>query len=153
MIFRNHYQNAYVTRDIESAKQLVSRKYGIADYLEFDVDMDMLTPEGPKRSQSKAALGWVGGLNIELIQPVGGELDVYSAFLPQDDSLRFHHFCMRTFDWDATLAEIANNDWQIAFEGHMDGLKFVYVDVREELGHYLEYLHAEPQMWKMVGGT
>ncbi|TGD73566.1 hypothetical protein E4634_11105 [Mangrovimicrobium sediminis] len=152
MTFRNHYQNAYVTRDIEAAMALAQQRYGIDSFIQFDVDMDMLTPDGPRRSISKAALGWSGGFNFELIEPVGGELDIYSAYLPPDNSLRLHHVCMRTFDWDATLADIAANGWPIAFEGHMEGLKFVYVDARETFGHYLEYLYAEPEMWRMIGG-
>jgi len=152
MIFRHHFQNAYVTRSREATMELLRRKYGIDDFVQFEVDMDMQTPEGPKRLVSRAALGWVGNFNVEIIEPAGGELDVYSDFLPGDDSPRFHHVCMRTANWDATLAAIAVCGWQVAFEGHMDGLRFAYVDVRAELGHYLEYLWAEPAMWQMMGG-
>lgn len=152
MLLQHHFQNAFVTRNRDAAVELLRRQYGLDDFIFFEPNMDMLTPDGPRRSISRVAMAWAGGLQVEVIEPVGGEIDVYSAFLPADQGLRHHHICMRTFDWDALLQTLADKGWPIAFEGHMDGLKFVYVDTRRELGHYLEYLWATPEMWQMLGG-
>jgi hypothetical protein len=48
-------------------------------------------------------------------------------------------------------AEIATLGLPFAFEGDAPGLIFIYLDARESLGHYLEYMYATPEAWAMVG--
>lgn len=66
---------------------------------------------------------------------------------PSDNSLRLHHLGMRVSDWDATKAEGKKNKWTIAHEGGVEGVKFVYIDARDTIGHYLEYIWVSPAMW------
>jgi hypothetical protein len=48
-------------------------------------------------------------------------------------------------------AEIAKLHLPLAFEGEVPGLIFIYLDARETLGHYLEYVWASPAGWEMSG--
>ncbi len=152
MIFHQHFQNAYVTRNLDKAMELMKSHYGIERFLCMDPDMKVMTPEGPRHSICRAALGWADDkMLIELIQPVGGSVDIYSEFLPEDDSPVFHHAAMRVDDWDKIHAAIESRGWRIAVEHHMpEGLNFMYVDVRDSIGHYLEYVWATAEMWEFL---
>jgi catechol 2,3-dioxygenase-like lactoylglutathione lyase family enzyme len=102
----------------------------------------------------RVALGWSGGLNIELIQPVAGHLDHYLPFLPADKGdpvPRFHHIAVRRDDLDAMRDEMDRLGLPLAFESDVPGMVFVYLDARESLGHYFEYVWATPEGWDMIG--
>ena len=154
MLLQGHYQNAYVTHDLDRAMELVRKRYGLKDYIVFEPDMVLKTPAGDKPSKVRAALGWSGGLQIELIEPVGGFLDHYLPYLPKDRSdptPRFHHIALRRDDIDAMRMEIDRLGLPLAFEGEVPGLVYIYLDARESLGHYLEYIWATAEGWEMVG--
>jgi hypothetical protein len=151
---RGHYQNAYVTRDIGAAMALIDRRYGKLDWITFAPDMVLTTPEGEKETSVRAALGWTGWLQIELIEPVSGYVDPYLSVLPADPNSvvpSLHHIAVRRDDLDAMRAEIAALGLPLAFEGGVPGLAFVYLDARDTLGHYLEYMWATPEGWAMTG--
>jgi len=154
MFVENHFQNAYVTRNLDKTVSLLKERHGLADFIHFEPDMDAITPRGRGRAVVRAAMAWTGLFQIEIIEPVSGLVDHYLDYLPPDDaSMRFHHIAMRTFDWEGTLAEIRRQRRIMAFESAVDGCKFVYVDARESVGHYLEYVWTTPEMWKAIGGS
>ena len=110
MSLRAHYQNAYVTHDIEKAKDLLSRQYGLSDYIGFEMELPVRTPEGEKTLGVKVACAWAGWLQIELIEPVSGAVEPYLPYLPADRSdatPRFHHISLRRDNYDEMQAEIA----------------------------------------------
>jgi hypothetical protein len=145
-----HYQNAYVTADIDRAIEAMKAKYGIgdADILRTEATTPVWTPSGSGPNTSKLAFIWVGKLQYELIEPISGPSDLYSAAVARDQLMRFHHVAMRVMDWDAFRAEVDRKGWPVAISGEGgNGLKFLYLDARDTLGHYLEYVYAPPQMW------
>src|ERR1700759_5010469 len=98
MFLNGHFQNAYVTHDIDKAMQALTAHCGLRDYAVFEPDMVLKTPEGDKPSRVKAAFAWAGGLQIELIQPVSGFLDHYMPYMPAkkaDCTPVFHHMAVR----------------------------------------------------------
>ncbi len=62
MFLRNHFQNAYVTHNLDKAMKLVDDRFGRIDWIVFDPEMILQTPSGPKESSVRAALGWKAGL-------------------------------------------------------------------------------------------
>ncbi len=154
MHLKGHFQNAYITHDIEKAIAIVDTHYGKLDYIRIDPDMVLTTPQGDKPASVRVALGWIDTLQIELIQPVSGFVDHYAQVLPADTSdarLNFHHICMRRDDLAAMQAEIDAMGLPRAFEASYPGGHFVYVDARATLGHYLEYAWATPESWAWQG--
>jgi hypothetical protein len=94
-----------------------------------------------------AAAHCAAGAKIELIQPVEGTLRIYADVLPQGSqfALRFHHVGCRfqhRAEWDAFRSSLDPDRHRIAFESMApDELShFLYLDERERLGHYLEYM-------------
>ena len=102
---------------------------------------------------SKLAFIWIDGLQYELIQPVSGLVDIYSDALPDDDGLKFHHICTRVDDWADFRARVDQQDLPVVLEGGGDLLKFLYLDARKLVGHYLEYVWMTPERWASMGGS
>jgi len=160
MFFKGHFQNAYITHDFDKAKAMLDDKFGLEDWLIIDAVMKLKTPAGIKDATCKVGLVWQGGHQIELIQPLTGYSDHYDPFLPEDKNdptPRFHHSCVRRDDLDAMRKEIEELDIPVAHEGSVEDesgettLVFVYLDARDTLGHYLEYIWATPATWDWQG--
>ena len=146
-----HYQNAYVTRDIEKWVDTFQQHAKVDRVVRYEGRSEMTTPDGPAWQTSKLAFLWVGNLQYEFIQPIEGSLGIYSDALPDDDSLRFHHICMRIRDWDDFRARAERQPYSIVMEGGT-GLSFLYLDTRPLLGHYAEYTCMTDDIWAAMGG-
>jgi hypothetical protein len=156
VFLERHYQNAYVTPDIDRAIAALKSQHGVqdADVMQVEATIDVWTPKGSGKATSKIAFIWIGKLQYELIQPISGLVDLYSEAVSPDQLLRHHHIAMRVLDWDAFRAELDRDKRPIVLEGQAQGgLKFLYVDARDTLGHYLEYVWAPPQVWAQLDPT
>jgi hypothetical protein len=154
MFLKGHYQNAYVTHDLQWAMDAVGGRYGLEDWITFEVELDVRTPAGEDRQATKVACVWDGGLQLELIEPVSGFIDPFLPYLPKDKSdrsLRLHHVSLRRESRDEIKAEIGRLGLPFVCEGGIPDLFYTYLDARETLGHYLEYVSATPAGWAMVG--
>ena len=79
-------------------------------------------------------------------------VDFYTDELPTDDSMKFHHVAYRVDDWDAFRGKVDQLGYKLVLEGGGDALKFLYLDARDFLGHYIEYVWATPERWAQMGG-
>jgi hypothetical protein len=147
-----HYQNAYVTRDIVKAIATFKARANIRKLMEYAGTTEVTTPAGRGTQTNKLAFIWVGDLQYELIEPVSGAVDLYRNALPADDSPLFHHICMRVDDWGDFRARVDKQSLPVVLEGGTDSLKFLYLDARQHLGHYLEYTWMTPERWNQLGG-
>lgn len=149
-----HSQVAYVTNDIEGAVRVFEEEYGAPGFYQFTNVGTGATEDGP---QLKIGLARVGGVEIELIEPIGETAPLFRDVLPGGDALaiRFHHVCIRIdgpmANWDAHVASIDFDRHPIVFEGALgDQMRFFYTDEREALGHYIEHIWYAPEMFDQV---
>lgn len=147
-----HYQNAYVTRDVDKWVAEFQTHAKVDSAVTFEVSMPVKTPEGDGIETVKLAFIWVGDLQYELIQPISGAVQIYADALPVGDDLKFHHICMRVDNWDEFRARVADQPYPVVLEGGDEMLRFLYLDARPFLGHYLEYTWMTDERWKQVGG-
>lgn len=154
MIVGKHYQNAYVTRNVDKAVEHFKQQADVRKLIETEVSVELWTPQGSGTGVQKLAFVWVEDLNYELIEPQSGDvLALYRDALPDDDRLAFHHVCNRVDDWDAFEAQLETSPYPVVLRGGTPGLlQFVYLDTREWLGHYLEYVWMGPDRWEGMGG-
>jgi hypothetical protein len=154
MFLKGHYQNAYVTHDLTRAMAMISDRYGLADWIQFEMELPVRTPEGERTLGVKVACAWAGWLQIELIEPVSGAVEPYLPYLPADKSdatPRFHHISLRRDDYDEMQQEIARLGLPFVCEGGIPDLLYTYLDGRSTFGHYVEYVWASDAGWKMIG--
>jgi hypothetical protein len=152
MIEGQHYQNAYVTRDIEAAARAFRKHAQIRQEIYYETTMQVMSPAGPRIMHNKLTFLWVEDLQYELIEPVAGLEDIYGPALPADNALGFHHKCMRVSNWDDFRSRVDRQPFPLVFEGEAGPLKFLYLDARPLLGHYLEYTWMPDEMWTATGG-
>jgi catechol 2,3-dioxygenase-like lactoylglutathione lyase family enzyme len=153
MLEGQHYQNAYITRDIEKAVESFRTRSGVKNVIRFEGPVELTTPKGRGTAVSKLAFIWINNLQYELIQPVSGLVDIYRDELPDDDRLKLHHICMRVPEWDDFRARVDQKGYRVVLEGGGDMLKFIYIDARDFVGHYLEYVWMTPERWTAMGGA
>lgn len=154
MLTGRHYQNAYVTRNVDKAVADFKAHADIRKLIEIEVPVQLWTPQGEGEGVQKLAFVWVGDLQFELIQPGEDEvLSLYRDALPADDRVAFHHICQLVDDWDAFMAKVAEHPFPVVLKGGTPGmLEFVYLDARDWLGHYIEYCWMVPDRWAAMGG-
>lgn len=153
MIEGQHYQNGYITRDIEKAIAQFQAHCALEKVTSFEVPVEVTTPKGRGIAVSRLAFIWINNLQYELIQPISGLVDIYTEQLPSDDGIRLHHTCMRVTDWNEFRARVTKSNYPVVLEGGSDALKFLYIDAREFVGHYLEYVWMTPERWTAMGGS
>jgi len=147
-----HSQVAYVTNDREAAARLFEDEYGVPGFFHFsNIDNGLEIGNGP---QLKIALARVGGVEIELIEPIGDTAPLFKDVLPGGPGLaiRFHHVAIRIDgpkeNWEAHLASIDFARHPIVFEGELgEDLRFLYTDERAALGHYVEHVWMSPRLF------
>lgn len=152
MILNNIFQMAYVTRDIDKAMANFRDQADIRTEIYTEAEVAIKTPTGPEHMHVKLAFMWVGDFQYELIQPISGLNDIYGAYVPQDDSLVFHHTCVRVDDWDQLRRDVEKQPYPIAFEGGDGPNYFLYLDARKTLGHFLEFAYLPDEIWAATGG-
>lgn len=143
-MFKNVVQLAYVTTDLERAVSVFRDDQGVREFATFD-SLQLPTVGG-----GQAVINWgltyVGDLQLEIIQPVSGEVDVYRALLPERSDqfvLRSHHIASQldsTDEYDAVMAGYRQRGHRIALEASFGGTRFFYADTYDLLGHFQEYL-------------
>ena len=153
MLEGHHFQNAYVTRDVDKWVSVFEQQAKVDRILRHEGTTTLMTASGPATQTTKLALIWVGDLQYELIQPVAGDVALYTDKLPPDDGLAFHHICMRVPDWDSFRARVDRQTYPVVIErSGGDALNFLYLDTRPFLGHYTEYTWMTDEIWGRMGG-
>lgn len=154
MLTGRHYQNAYVTRNVDKAVASFREHADVRSLMEIEVPVQVWTPRGEGVGVQKLAFVWVEDLQLELIEPKAGDvLDIYRDALPADDRLEFHHVCHVVDDWQALLARAERQPFPVVLRGGRPGLlEFLYLDARQWLGHYIEYVWMVPERWTAMGG-
>lgn len=147
-----HYQNAYITRNIDKAIVDFQKYADVRKVLRHEGATEVMTPAGRGMLHNKLAFVWVDDLQYEFIEPGPGISDIYRAALPADDSLKFHHICMRVDNWEEFRPRVDQQPFPVVLERGGDALKFLYLDARKLLGHYLEYVWVNEDLWVQMGG-
>jgi hypothetical protein len=147
-----HYQNAYITRNIAKAIAEFKNAAAVRAVMQYEGTTEVTTPAGRGTQTNKLAFLWVEDLQYEFIEPGPGIVDIYRNELPADDSLKFHHICMRVDDWEDFRARVDQQPLPVVLEGGNAALRFLYLDARKLLGHYLEYTWMNAERWAQLGG-
>ncbi|MFT4154777.1 VOC family protein [Parafilimonas sp.] len=147
--YRHFFQVAYVTTDITQSIKLFGELYGISKFLVFDQPsvMDIADTGRYIKCKIKLAFATVGMHQLELIEPINDPMGRYTESLPASGfGQRFHHLgCRFTTceEWDTFRSSLDTGKHPIAFENTGGESRYLYLDERPHLGHYLEYMWAE----------
>jgi hypothetical protein len=144
-LFANIWQVAYVTRDLDKGMELLGDRFGVESTEVPTAGGTFLVGDEPADWDVRISMGARGGQIVELIEPIGGEVDFYRRSLPADGSagLGFHHLAafMPLGDeaWSALGDTLAAAGLSVEYTVLIpDRVRAGYVDTTEQLGHYLE---------------
>ena len=142
-------QLGYYVESIEDAAQRFCSLLGAGPFVDLGVSEPAeLTYRGvPSGMRSRCALGHFGDMQIELIEVVTDEPDVYKEL----GGYGLHHICIWADDVDAVKADMAAAGIEAAMEMTSgQGLKVVYFDAREQLGSFIEVNAPIEQLWQGI---
>lgn len=155
-LFGNFLQNAYVTSDMDKAKAIFAKDFGVSQYADIDNSFEVKTPNGVGTLDLKISLAFIDNLQVELIQPLGGSAaSLYSDILPKDEfAILFHHCCFvipgPKDAWAEFRKKVDERDMTVAIEADLGIVQFCYLDTRKTTGHYSEYLWASEDIQSLV---
>ena len=147
-------QVAYVTDDLEVACDYFEQTLGTVPatktYKSSLGGIVVVDGETAEEWVMDVALVNAGPTNFELIQPVSGAVDLYRSAIRPGAPATFHHVGYRIDDFDEATAIMAAAGKTWKQYGEMKGgLRFGYVDMTAELGHYVEFMDLQPGGEKM----
>lgn len=131
---------AYVTDDLESANASLSSTFGL-DKAQIVRDTEIAIPGSSARIDF--IVGDAHGTAMEAIMPIGGADTVYRDGVSKASDVRFHHFASRVEsqdEWELLLSTIKKRNLEVVVDGDVSGTKYLYIDTRKHLGHYIEYI-------------
>ncbi len=149
-LFANLWQVCYVTPDLDRGMKELRDLFGVENSTEVPVEGASFRKGGEEIEWvPRVAMGARGGLIIELIEPVSGEVEFYRRFLPKDGGvLGLHHLAMLVplgdEAWDAVEKLLGEHG--MAFEYTIlipNRARLAYVDTTAQLGHYIELCQLE----------
>jgi hypothetical protein len=146
--FKDVYQLAYVATDADRAMALFREHHGIPVFK--DMGPITLALDSGDVMTIRIAMCFVGPLQVEIIQPMGGADWIYRDALPSSGfGMTWHHFARRISSLDALeslKADLMRQGHNIAISGGDPAVaRFFYVDARPTLAHYVEYLYVSPE--------
>lgn len=123
----------FLVKDVEEAARGLSESLSISWSL-WTIDVPEATIHGrPETFSFRVALGGIGGLTYELIEPLGTN-SVYTEHL-ESKGEGFHHTCLAFADYEsvqAASAELAGKGLQMIQGGQAEGaFAFYYFDIPE----------------------
>ena len=152
-LLANVWQLGYVTTDLDRAIGFLTDRFGLERQLHLPSDTATFqVGDTPAPWEVRVAMGARGGLIVELIEPVAGEIDFYTRALPPDGSFAvgLHHV--------ATFMQCGDEEWaRVGALLGASGLKVDYtvlipnrvragyVDTTAALGHWLEICQLQPE--------
>jgi hypothetical protein len=150
-LFANLWQLGYVTTDLDRGIAYLGARFGLEHAVKLPVGGTFLAGEREVEFEARFAMAARGGLIVELIEPVAGEVGFYRQLLPDDGSfaVRLHHLATFIETGDAAWSNLGGLlreagltvDYTLLIPGRV---RAGYVDMREDLGHWIEVCQLEP---------
>lgn len=130
-------QLGYYVKSIEETAQLMADALGAGPFFDMGANVPAKLEYRGKESESltRCALGHCNDIQIELIEVVNDEPNVYEEL----GHYGLHHLCIWADDTEKVAKEFTDAGFEIAMEMMSgQGLHVIYVDAREKLGSFIE---------------
>ena len=156
-LFRNFVQLGYVTDDIEAAAAYLESTLGTGTCVrsyQSSLGGGRLpsAPGGPRAAYVvvdgvlagqwtiDVALVNAGRTNLEIIRPVSGAVGLYQDAVRPGEPATLHHVGFVVDDFDEASAVVAASGRSWKQYGDNGRIRFGYLDMRAELGHFVEVM-------------
>jgi hypothetical protein len=154
-LYANIWQVAYVTRDLDEGVALLRERFGVESTEVPTEGGTFYAGDEPVEWDVRIAMGARGGLIVETIEPIGGEVDFYRRALPKDGGpgLGFHHLAAHMPLGDDAWNAVEGLGLRIPYTLVIpDRVRAGYLDTTALLGHYLEVCQLQPKDTELFDG-
>lgn len=140
------FQIGIVVRDLQKSMKLYQELFGIDEWADMEVTgdiFDSLTYKGRavKNACFLTGMADVGALQLELIQPVEGDLP-YFDFLKEHGEGLHHVGHIYVPDMDVAVRQLETLGFPCVFAGSTQTTKFAYIDMTQSLGLTVELIEV-----------
>jgi hypothetical protein len=150
---RDYMQLCWVVTDLDAAMDHWVKTAGAGPFFVFgEVHFTESNYRGkPMDIQPmRAAMGQFGGTQIELVQPSGDDIGIWTDLYPFGKA-GFHHTGLYCTDYEQQRDAYVAAGCEVAFEGLMMGAKTCYIDTSPTLGFMTELVTANPVAEQVFG--
>jgi hypothetical protein len=156
-LYATIWQVAYVTHDLDDGMALLRDRFGVESTEVPTAGGTFHAGDSPVEWDVRIAMGARGGLIVEVIEPIAGEVDFYRRFLPEDGGLGFHHLAAHVpvgdEEWSSIERVLAEQGLSVEYTLVIpDRVRAGYVDTTTLLGHYLEICQLQPMDIELFSG-
>lgn len=158
--YANLFQMSYITRDMDAAIAHVRDQLGFEMSPVSEAPVEMLCYGEPAELVVKASVANIGRNQFEIIQPVSGPTHIYTDEVDLSGHiLNFHHVAVGVTGgldaYQAVLDDVRESGDAFAylFPRVLEPdtkLAFCYIDTRERIGHFTEYLWVDESIRAMI---
>jgi methylmalonyl-CoA/ethylmalonyl-CoA epimerase len=145
-VFKGVAQVALVVKDCMASVKKYVEDYGIGPWSIYDLGPNVLenlvVHDIPQPFAMRAAIAYIGGVMIELIEPLDDN-SIYTEFIKEHGE-GLHHILFDVEDYGKTVQFFKDKGIGIYQGGTNKGLHFAYFDTRKELGLISEILGGTP---------
>jgi len=159
-LFRNFMQLGYVTEDIDAAAAYLESRLGTMRCVKHYKSslgggrptagagvprFPFVVVDGEPADEwvIDVALANAGPTNLEIIRPIGGAVDLYRGAIRPGEPATLHHLGFRVDDFDEASAVVAASGRTWKQFGDSGGIRFGYLDMTAELGHFVEVMELD----------
>lgn len=139
-------QNAWVVDDVETAAMQWVEKMNVGPFFIAEYNSTILTDTfyrgTPTDITMKTALAYAGDSQIELVQPLGTQANIYRDTVAFG-STGFHHICCWSDDLPGDIQHYRDAGFEVASQGQViNGPAFAYMDTHQSLGCMIELMEV-----------
>lgn len=148
--FGDIFQLSYVTQDRDQAMTYAADKLGIDNFFTLDATVPVVSRGETIDLSLRVAVANTGSHQFEIIEPVAGPTWIYTDGKDLDlQPLLLHHIGIAVVGpyslWQQTIIQLERDGDEIVqisalSPGEEPKAMFAYVDNRQSLGHFTEYL-------------
>ena len=136
-LFAGLFQIAYVTKDLDAGMRQLGAIHGLE---RFRIKRDVAGLPGMPKMLMHQAHVFIGAVQIEIIQPAGGDDGLYRDFCaPDGRAIHHHRFGMWVDDpseYGDLRGALAQQNISVVFEASIPDIGgAIYADTRRTLGH------------------
>lgn len=144
-------QLAFATRDIHAAMAHFSRHLRIGPWFVLPQARLPCRHRGVEgRAELIVAFSNTQGLEIEMIQQMNDAPSIWQGFLDgRPERERFHHSCIRTVTFEATMATMQQDGYLPVVDGETSRGRFAYIEHPDSPDAYVEVLENSPSRQAM----
>lgn len=139
------FQIGYVVPDIDKALAHMNNVLGIPNFM---VMREMIVENGWFRGKSahinhSMAFGYVGDMNIEVIQPIEGP-STYSEYLDRVPEGGVHHIAYSVDNYDEAEKDLISRGFTKVQQGTFGDTVFGYFESPDDPGTMTEIVYLDP---------